>query len=138
MESANYIFEILDLLETEAQNKTAVALYSQLRGIFMRNLCEGEKLGLSHEDFILIYLVTILHPELPIFIGNKYKNRIGGNQRIIDFKAEILLDLDKFLKKEDGEVDNLSKHVDEADNEESPDPEFKEVDILQLRLKNKE
>ena len=133
MESENYIFEILDLLDSEAQNQTAEVLYSTLRGIFLRNLHKDEELGLSHEDFILIYLVTVLHPDLPVFIRDKYVNRIGTSQRIIDFKSEIFLDLDKFCEEEDNK-DNVSKCVDKVDHQESPEHEFKEVDIFQVIL----
>ena len=65
----DYIFEILDLVSAiEEEDVTAEFLHTTLRGIFLRN---EEKLGLSHEDFILFYVLSVLHPELPVFIRNK-------------------------------------------------------------------
>ena len=106
-----------------------------MRGIFLRNLCQDEELGLSHEDFILIYLVTVLHPDLPYFIRDKYVNRIESKQRILDFKSEIFLDLDKFLGREEEHFDNVSQCVDEVDNPEGPEQQMKEADNFQVRLK---
>ena len=70
--------------------------YSTLRGIFLRNLCQEEKLALSHEDFILFYALTVIHPDLPVFVREKYTDRLAQN-RIVDFKADILLDAASFL-----------------------------------------
>ena len=128
------------MFDSEAQNQTAEVLYSTLRGIFLRNLCKDEELGLSHEDFILIYLVTVLHPDLPFFIRDKYINRIGSSQRIIDFKSEIFLDLDKFLGRKEEYFENVSQCVAEGDGPEGPEHEshegpehdMKEVDIFQV------
>ena len=74
--------------------------YSTLRGIFLRNLChEEEKLALSHEDFILFYALTVIHPDLPVFVREKYTDRLAQN-RIVDFKADILSDAASFLAPE--------------------------------------
>ena len=70
--------------------------YSTLRGIFLRNLCHEEKLALSHEDFILFYALTMIHPDLPAFVREKYTDRLAQN-RIVDFKADILSDAASFL-----------------------------------------
>ena len=74
-------------------------VYLTLRGIFLRNLCHEEKLALSHEDFILFYALTVIHPDLPVFVREKYTDRLAQN-RIVDFKADILSDAASFLAPE--------------------------------------
>ena len=95
MSSGDYIFQIIDLINCESQKSTE-SIYSNLRGIFLQNLRREEKLGLSHEDFILFYVLTILHPDLPVFIKDKYSQKMG-NKRILDYKSEILIDAEQFI-----------------------------------------
>ena len=86
---------MIDFVTPEVQKSTET-LYTNLRGIFLQNLRNNEKLGLSLEDFILFYVLTILHPDLPVFIRDKYSPKMGRNKRILDFKSEILLDAEEF------------------------------------------
>ena len=65
-----------------------------MRGIFLRH---DEQLGLSHEDFILFYVLAVLHPELPVHIRDIYKEKLG-TKRIIDFRADILGESEIFLQ----------------------------------------
>ena len=118
--SGAYIFEILNLLrlaEGKPRNNSE-SLYTTLRGIFLSNLRHDEKLALSHEDFILFYVLTILHPELPIFIKDKYVAKLATNKRIYDYKSEILGESDNFLssiprlkKKKKGKVKKTNVNV---------------------------
>ena len=90
----DYIFEIIDLISVIEEDANTEWLYTNLRGIFLRH---DEQLGLSHEDFILFYVLSVLHPELPKFIRSKYKKKLGKN-RILDLRADILAESDQFLK----------------------------------------
>ena len=85
-------------------------VYLTIRGIFLRNLCHEEKLALSHEDFILFYVLSVLHPELPKFIRDKFKEKLGKN-RILDFRADILAESDDFLKSRAIATDAEAKKV---------------------------
>ena len=93
--SGDYIFQIIDLINTKVEHSPNT-LYTNLRGIFLRNLRHDEKLALSHEDFILFYVLTVLHPDLSVFIKDKYNEKLSY-KRILDFKAEILADAEGFL-----------------------------------------
>jgi len=133
--SGDYIFELLDVLQTGTQLCAPPEdVYLTLRGIFLRNLCHEEKLGLSHEDFILFYALTMIHPELPVFVREKYTDRLAQN-RIVDFKADILSDAASFLvtdsknavKNEVANVDDVKNYVKvemEYSDEESEDVDW--------------
>ena len=105
--SGEYIFEILNLLDLE-DRQNSESLYTNLRGIFLRTLRHDEKLALSHEDFILFYVLNILHPDLPVFIKDKYSHKMGTDKkRIYDLRSDILDDSEKFLLS--STADTLSK-----------------------------
>ena len=71
-------------------------MYTNLRAIFLQNLHHDEKLGLSHEDFILFYVLTTIHPDLPVLIRDKYSHQLE-DKRILDFKSEIFIDAERFI-----------------------------------------
>jgi len=129
--TGNFIFEILDLINDEGPDQTTEFLYLRLRGIFLRNLRHDETLGLSHEDFILFYVLTVQHPDLPLFIRDKYGSRLGPNRRVLDFKSEILLDSDRFLEKE--KDTHLTKLAEELDPMGILKYEFKEGELFKSR-----
>ena len=90
----DYIFEIMDLVSVIEEDVSTEWLYTNLRGIFLRH---DEQLGLSHEDFILFYVLSVLHPDLPKFIRDKFKEKLARN-RILDLSADILAESEDFLK----------------------------------------
>ena len=62
-------------------------------------LAEDEEMTVTHEDTILLLVLSLLHPKLPPFIQSLYSDRIKGNRRIRDFLSEILRDADIYLSR---------------------------------------
>jgi len=125
--TGQYIFEILDVLDPEVK-RTSESVYTNLRGIFLRNLRHDEKLALSHEDFILFYVLTILHPDLPVFIREKYFHQMGSSKRILDFKTDVLTDAEEFLS----DKKDYGKHIEELGK--APIGDYQ--DILKMEIED--
>ena len=124
------ILAILDY--PPAEITSAAELYKILRGILLESLGkrgdyvdwkeetldQDEEITVGHEDTILFLVLSLLHPELPLFIRDLYGGRIQGNKRFLDFRADILRDADVFMaddgddiivKKELGMIEKDSK-----------------------------
>ena len=125
-----YIFDILDLWNLDGQ--TSDSLYTNLRGIFLQTLAHDEKLAPSHEDFILFYVLTILHPELPVFIRDKYFQKMGTEKRILDYKTEILFDAKIFSSR----VEEKSELTEEDDYHEENHNGILENEVIFLLIRN--
>jgi len=108
----SYIFDILDISET-AVRACPVSLYTELRGIFIRTLAKEERLSLSHEDLILLYVLNLLHPKLPAYIRTKYFNQIGRERKqFCGLKTEILGDAAAFIEQKTEEKNQLMARLD--------------------------
>ena len=55
-----------------------------------QTLEKDEVLTASHEDLILLNVLSLLHPKLPEHVRQIYSDRIGPDKRIMDFHQEIL------------------------------------------------
>jgi len=113
-----YIFQLADYIEPE-EKISSENLYTKLHGIFIRQLRDGQKLAPSHEDLILFYTLTIIHPKLPAFIRDKYCSRIGTDKRILDFELEILRDAEEFVYQYQKEDDDETLAKKEQQYEEA-------------------
>ena len=65
----------------------------------------------THEDTILLLVLSLLHPKLPSFIRDIYSDRLRGKSRIMDYKSEILKDADEFMS------DKANHHFSDQDIE---------------------
>ena len=84
LQEAVNMFSIVDL---KFDNKmSATEIYSITRGILMT---------VQHEDLILLYVLTRLHPNLPKHISDIFKPRIIRDNQIK--KDEILREVDDFF-----------------------------------------
>jgi len=93
----NYIFGIVDIQDCAAKS-SPVTVYTNLRGIFLQVLqVHEEKLADSHEDVLLFLALILLHPGLPLYIRDKYSNKIAIHQHITEYKSDILCDAEDFL-----------------------------------------
>merc|ERR1740128_870603 len=136
-----YIFQLIELFEEKAS--TIEAIFSNLLGIFLRQLGDGQKLAASHEDLILFHMLTSLHPKLPVYIRDKYSPKLEPDKRILDYEAEILRDAEEFLhlhseqtsKNEEEDIDdpqNRDKLIDKLyeENYDVDDPMLFDDDSL--------
>merc|ERR1711860_65395 len=56
-----------------------------------------EKLSPSHEDLILLNVLTLLHPKLPAYVKEQYGHKMGTTMRLMDFKTEILTKAKQYI-----------------------------------------
>ena len=82
-------------MNLKLENLLAVDIYRILRGVLI---------SVHFDDVILLYVLTRIHPQLPEFIREKYRQRdpSSGNP-IASIKDDILRDADEFVEsKKDG------------------------------------
>ncbi len=98
-----FFLNLLDMQWDPAGSVTPVGFYNQYRSLIIGNLArkdttiqwknetlkEDERLSPSHEDLILLNVLTLIHPKLPSYIREVYAHKIGQDKRLMDFKNEI-------------------------------------------------
>lgn len=60
-------------------------------------LTEDEELTPSHEDLILLNVLTLVHHQLPAFVKEQYGHKLGQSTRLMDFKTEILTNAEQYI-----------------------------------------
>ena len=110
-----HILNILDLKYDEETMKP-VGFYNSYRTIVMNNLrpkgfvvqyknnkelATNETISPTFEDFILIEALRLIDERLPAHVREVYAHKIIKNKCIMDFKADILVNVDKFKKEMD-------------------------------------
>ena len=116
-----HVLNILDLKYDKSTMKP-IGFYNQYRSVVMNNLAKqddlimykkgkrqasDEKIGPCFEDIIFINVLTCIDARLPRHIKSAYAHKLGVNQRLMDFKADILVNIPKFLEEMD-EKEQLS------------------------------
>ena len=84
-------------------------------------------------------MLTVLHPDLPVFIRDKYSHTLGTTgQRILDCKAEILSDSEQFLLLTNETTSSIRKievNTSRDDHEqEQKDEEVRKLEELKMEL----
>ena len=92
---------------------TPSVFYSQYRMVVMKNLAKAgdviryknnaalemaEILGLTTEDIILIQVLGLINTCLPQHIREVYSHKINRNLCLMDFKMDIFINMEKFMK----------------------------------------
>ena len=110
-----HILNILDLKYNEATMKP-VGFYNNYRTIVMNNLrprgflvqyknnkelATNETISPTFEDFILIEVLRLIDSRLPAHIREVYAHKIVKDKCIMDFKTDILVNVDKFKREID-------------------------------------
>ena len=87
--------DAFSVLNLKLENLLAVDIYRILRGVLI---------SVHFDDVILLYVLTRIHPQLPEFIRQKYRQRDpGSGTPIVSIKDDILRDADEFVEsKKDG------------------------------------
>ena len=76
-------------MDLEFGNKMSVKeIYNITRGIMMT---------VHKDDLLLLYVLTRLHPKLPEHISERYKHKMGKNNRIFSIKEEVFKEADEFI-----------------------------------------
>ena len=103
------VFKMLDFEDSKCFDP--ISFYRNVRGIVVESLgkrgdyvdwkqetlAEDEEMTVTHEDTILLLVLSLLHPKLPSFIRDIYSDRLRGNKRILDYRTDIFKDANIFL-----------------------------------------
>ena len=106
-----HFFHVLDV-KYEQDKHTPVAFYNQYRNIIINNLAKAgdtlkyknnqlldrdEKMSPMLEDVVLLNVINLIDHRLPQFIRNHYNHKMKENERLMDFKTDILVNIPSFL-----------------------------------------
>ena len=116
-----HFFNILDV-KYDQEKHTPVAFYNQYRTIIINNLAKAgdvlkyknnenlqqdEKMSPMLEDVVLLNVVNLIDQRLPVYIRNHYNHKMNRNERLMDFKTDILINIPSFLNEiENGDTNN--------------------------------
>ena len=106
-----HVLNILDLKFDKSTMKP-IGFYNQYRSVVMNNMAQSgdpikyrnkvqtsnETIGPCFEDIIFINALTCIDARLPRHIKSAYAHKLGEKQRLMDFKADILVNIPKFLE----------------------------------------
>ena len=118
-----HFFNILEV-KYVANNSTPVAFYNQYRTVISNNLAKAgdvikykdgevlaqdEKMSPMLEDIILLNVIAEIDPRLPTFVKTHYNHKMKKEERLMDFKADILVNIPSFLEQLDVAENNSIK-----------------------------
>ena len=107
-----HFFNILDL-KYDSQSMTPVSFYNQYRTLISNNLAktgdtikyrgnlqltEDEKMTPMLEDLVMMNVLSLIDPRLPAFIRSHYNHKMKDDEKLMDFKADILVNIPSFLE----------------------------------------
>ena len=138
-----HLLNIIDL-KYDPDVHTAVAFYNEYRSIIVNNLAKNgdiikyknnehmqqdERMSPMIEDLILLNVLQEIDERLLNFVKNYYNHKMGENDRLMDFKSDILVNVSSFVSEiennEDGKKDaalNAIKRVPFKRNKKSAQP----------------
>ena len=120
-----HFFNILDVKYSH-ENMTPIAFYNQYRTIVVNNLgkqndtikykndfvlTEDEKMTPMLEDIILLNVIHEIDPRLPAFIKTHYNHKMKQDDRLMDFKSDIMVNITNFLEQLDVNDQNSIKEL---------------------------
>ena len=118
-----HFFNILEV-KYVANNTTPVAFYNQYRTVISNNLAKAgdvikykdgeelaqdEKMSPMLEDIILLNVIAEIDLRLPTFVKTHYNHKMKKDERLMDFKADILVNIPSFLEQLDVAENNSIK-----------------------------
>ena len=107
-----HFFNILDL-KYDSQTMTPVSFYNQYRTHISNNLAksgdtikykdnlaltEDERLTPMLEDLVLINVIGMIDARLPAFVRSHYNHKMKNDDKLMDFKADIFVNIPSFLE----------------------------------------
>ena len=118
-----HFFNLLDV-KYDQSKMTPVAFYNQYRTIVSNNLAktgdvlkyknneqltQDEKMSPMLEDIVLLNVIQEIDPRLPSFIKSHYNHKMKKEERLMDFKSHILVNIPNFLDQIDSSDNNSIK-----------------------------
>ena len=118
-----HFFNILDV-KYVANSTTPVAFYNQYRTVISNNLAKAgdvikykgseelaqdEKMSPMLEDLILLNVIAEIDQRLPTLVKTHYNHKMKKEERLMDFKADILVNIPAFLEQLDISENNSIK-----------------------------
>ena len=106
-----HYLQILDFKYDPTENVTPIGFYNSYRSFIIGHmkkkgtklsynnttLQEDEPLTASHEEHILVVVLSMIHPKLPYYVKEHYAHKIGVDLSILDFKEEILTNAKEYI-----------------------------------------
>ena len=123
-----HFFNILDL-KYDSQTMTPVSFYNQYRTHISNNLAkngdtikykdnleltEDERMTPMLEDLVLINVIGMIDARLPAFVRSHYNHKMKNDDKLMDFKADIFVNIPSFL--ESLEVSEQNSSIKEEDS----------------------
>ena len=115
-------------LKYDPETQTPVAFYNEYRTIIVNNLAKNgdtikyknegnlqqdEKMSPMIEDMVLLNVIKEIDTRLPAYVKHFYNHKMNNDERLMDFKTDILVNIGSFLK----EIE--SKELNDMGNEAS-------------------
>ena len=115
-----HFFHITEI-KFDTEKVTPIAFYNQYRTIVINNLAktgdiikhknnqvmdQDEKMSPMLEDLVLLNVIKEIDPRLPLFVKNHYNHKMAANDRLMDFKMDILVNVVTFLSEIDNKEEN--------------------------------
>ena len=111
-----HFLNILDV-KYDSTKSTPIAFYNQYRTLISNNLSRSndtikykgetlqadEKMTPMVEDMVLLNVIREFDPRLPAHIRTHYTHKMSKTDRLMDFKSDIMTNIDKFLQELDKE-----------------------------------
>ena len=94
-EAENYIFTLIDIFAE--REKSANAIYENVRSIVLENLGLDVPLAAVQEDFILFCVLAMLDPKLSEHIRRTFTSIVRQECHLYSYKEQVLVEADKFL-----------------------------------------
>ena len=123
-----HFFNILDL-KYDSQTMTPVSFYNQYRTLISNNLAksgdsikykdnleltEDEKMTPMLEDLVLMNVIGMIDSRLPVFVRSHYNHKMKNDDKLMDFKADIFVNIPNFLESLDMTEQNNSIKEEES------------------------
>ena len=120
-----HFFNILDV-KYDSSKTTPVAFYNQYRTVITNNLAKNgdvlkyknneeltqdEKMSPMLEDLVLLNVLHEIDSRLPSFIKTHYNHKMKRDERLMDFKSDILVNIPTFLEQLDSSDNNSIKET---------------------------
>ena len=119
-----HFLNLIDM-KYDTNKTTPIAFYNQYRTLVANNLVKAnevikyknnermesnEKMSPMIEDLVLLNVVREIDSRLPAHIRTHYTHKMSKSERLMDFKNDIMNNVDKFLQELDKEENLASIH----------------------------
>ena len=111
-----HFLNILDL-HYDSSKYTPIAFYNMYRTLISNNMAKrddvikyksetmlaDEKMSPMVEDMVLLNVIKEIDPRMPNYVRAHYTHKMSKTERLMDFKSDIMTNIDRFLQDLDKE-----------------------------------